>query len=156
TATGLGAADDEKVYSLINGVVTSLHPASFHPEMRVGFGGDIPNAKAEKDSLINEAVIATSIVGVLILMGVIWFYKSLWSLPLVFFPPLFGVGCAYAFATAKYGFVNSSGAFLGAIILGNGINYPIVLYSRYKEFRARGMVPDLARREAVWNAFRAE
>src|SRR6185369_15625333 len=99
---------------------------------------------------------ATSIVAALILMGVIWFYRSLWSLPLVFFPPIFGVSCAYAFATAKYGYVNSSGAFLGAIILGNGVNYPIVLYSRYKEFRARGMEPDVARREAVWNAFRAE
>src|SRR5690606_11685186 len=45
---------------------------------------------------------------------------------------------------------------LGAIILGNGINYPIVLYSRYREFRARGMKPAVARKEAVWNAFRAE
>ena len=26
-----------------------------------------------------------------------------------------------------YGYINTSGAFLGAIILGNGINYPIVL-----------------------------
>ena len=35
------------------------------------------------------------------------------------------------------------------IILGNGINYPIILFSRYQEFRARGMPSDAARREAV-------
>ena len=46
--------------------------------------------------------------------------------------------------------------FLGAIILGNGINYPIVLLSRYREFRARGQEPPDARREAVQNALRAE
>ena len=46
--------------------------------------------------------------------------------------------------------------FLGAIILGNGINYPIVLLSRYREFRARGQEPAEARREAVQNALRAE
>ncbi len=46
--------------------------------------------------------------------------------------------------------------FLGAIILGNGINYPIVLLSRYREFRARGQEPADARREAVQNALRAE
>jgi hypothetical protein len=46
--------------------------------------------------------------------------------------------------------------FLGAIILGNGINYPIVLLSRYREFRARGQAPAEARREAVQNALRAE
>ena len=153
---GMGGSEDEGLLKDVHALVDGLKPASFHPAMVVGLGGDIANAKAEKDSLISEALIATSIAAALIIVGVVWFYGSLWAIPLVFFPPLFGVGCAYAFATAKYGFVNSSGAFLGAIILGNGINYPIVLYSRYKEFRARGMTPDVARREAVWNAFRAE
>ncbi|MBC7018124.1 MMPL family transporter, partial [Salmonella enterica subsp. enterica serovar Enteritidis] len=64
--------------------------------------------------------------------------------------------CAYSFATATFGYVNTSGAFLGAIILGNGINYPIVLLGRYREFVARGMTPDAAKKAAVWNAFRAE
>jgi uncharacterized protein len=153
---GMGGSEDEKLLGRIQKIVDELEPATFHAAMKVGFGGDIPNAKAEKDSLISEAVTATTIAGLLILVGIVWFYGSVWAIPLVFFPPLFGIGCAYAFATARYGFVNSSGAFPGAIILGNGINYPIVLYSRYKEFRARGMVPDVARKEAVWNAFRAE
>lgn len=153
---GMGGAEDERLLRDVQTIIDGLSPTSFHPAMKVGLGGDIPNAKAEKDSLISEALTATSIAAILILVAIAWFYKSLWAIPLVFFPPLFGIGCAYAFATAKYGFVNSSGAFLGAIILGNGINYPIVLYSRYKEFRARGMDPDVARREAVWNAFRAE
>ena len=153
---GMGGGDDDKLLKQVSNAVFDLHPETFHPEMKVGFGGDIPNAKAEKDSLISEAVTATGIAAVVILIAIAWFYGSLWAIPLVFFPPLFGIGCAYAFATYKYGFVNSSGAFLGAIILGNGINYPIVLYSRYKEFRARGMDPVAARAEAVWNAFRAE
>ena len=156
TGAGLGGGKDEELLARVERIVEELAPARFHPAMKVGFGGDIANAKAEKDSLISEALLATGIASALILVAIVWFYGSLWSLPIIFFPPLFGVGCAYAFATARYGFVNSSGAFLGAIILGGGVNYPIVLYSRYKEFRARGMSPDIARREAVWNAFRAE
>jgi predicted RND superfamily exporter protein len=154
--SGMGGAEDDALLVRVQRIIDDLRPSSFHPAMKVGLGGDIPNAKAEKDSLIGEVILATSVAAALILVGIAWFYGSLWSIPIVFFPPLFGVGCAYAFATAKYGFVNSSGAFLGAIILGNGVNYPIVLYSRYREFRARGMTPDVARREAVWNAFRAE
>ncbi|HVH43506.1 MAG TPA: MMPL family transporter [Labilithrix sp.] len=156
TTSGLGGGKDEKLLRLALDLTRELRPASFHPEMKVGFGGDIPNAAAEKESLVREALVATAVAAALILGGVIWFYGSPWSLLLVGFPPLFGVGCAYAFATWKYGYVNASGVFLGAIILGNGVNYPIVLYSRYKEFRARGMAPDIARRDAVWNAFRAE
>jgi predicted RND superfamily exporter protein len=157
TSAGMGGGKDEEFLAQVKDVVErQLRPSSFHPLMKVGYGGDIPNAAAEKESLVSEAVVATSIAVVLILAGIVIFYRSFWAIPLIFFPPLFGVGCAYAFATYHYGYVNASGAFLGAIILGNGVNYPIVLYSRYREFRARGMSPDDARREAVWNAFRAE
>ena len=38
-----------------------------------------------------------------------------------------------------FGYLNSSTAFLGSIIVGNGINYAIVLMSRYEEQRARGV-----------------
>src|SRR5262249_36404540 len=62
----------------------------------------------------------------------------------------------YAFARLCFGYVNAAGAFLGAIIVGNGINYPIVLFARYRELRARGMEAHVARREAVVSALRAE
>jgi predicted exporter len=156
TSSGMGASSDEDLLGMVEGIVRDLSPASYDPQMKVGFGGDIANAAAEKTSLVREAILATAVAALLILGGIVWFYRSPWSLVLVGFPPLFGVGCAYAFATYRYGYVNASGAFLGAIILGNGVNYPLVLYSRYREFRARGMAPDVARREAVANAFRAE
>lgn len=155
-SSGTGDASGDSLLGRVKRAVEALGPASFHPEMKVGYAGDIPNAVAEKESLLSEAAIATGVALVLVLGGIAWFYRSLGSIPLIGFPPLFGIGCAYAFATWAFGFVNSSGAFLGAIILGNGVHYPIVLYSRYREFRARGMAPDAARREAVWNAFRAE
>ncbi|MBX3189644.1 MAG: MMPL family transporter [Labilithrix sp.] len=153
---GTGDAGGDALLARVKDHVARTDPAKFHAAMKVGYAGDIPNAVAEKESLLGEAAIATGVAMVLILGGIAYFYRSMWSIPLVGFPPLFGIGCAYAFATYRYGFVNTSGAFLGAIILGNGVNYPIVLYSRYREFRARGMVPDVARREAVFNAFRAE
>ena len=128
----------------------------YHAQMRIGFAGDIPNAVAEKESTMSEAAWASGLAFLLILGGVVFYFRSPWSLVVISLPVLMGIGAAYAFATATYGYVNAPGAFLGAIILGNGINYPIVLLSRYREFRARGMERDEARREAVLNAFRAE
>ena len=43
---------------------------------------------------------------------------------------------AFAAAQLVFGYLNSSTAFLGSIILGNGINYAIVLMSRYEEEKA--------------------
>ncbi len=44
---------------------------------------------------------------------------------------------------------------MGSIIIGNGINYAIVLMSRYEEHRARGEDPDEALRNALGGTWRA-
>jgi hypothetical protein len=92
--------------------------------MKVGFAGDIPNAVAEKESTLGEAAWASSIAFLLILAGIVVDYRSAWSLIISAWPALMGVGTAYAFATAAFGYVNTPGAFLGAIILGNRDSCP--------------------------------
>jgi predicted RND superfamily exporter protein len=156
-ASGTGGYSGDLFLADMTKRIADLHiTEKFHPQMKVGFAGDIPNAVAEKESTLSEAAWASGLAFLLILGGIVAFYRSPWSLLIISIPALMGVGAAYAFATAVFGFVNTPGAFLGAIILGNGINYPIVLLSRYREFRARGMEREVARREAVLNAFRAE
>ncbi len=156
STSGLGDSAGDDLLHEVEAIAKGLDPSRYNAEMKIGFAGDIPNAAAEKESLVSEAIWVTGIAFLLIMGGVVFFYRSVWSLVIITLPALFGVGCAYAFATATYGYVNTSGAFLGAIILGNGINYPIVLLSRYAEFRARGQSGEEARRDAVFNAFRAE
>lgn len=154
---GLGDSAGERMLEFVRGLVgKKIHPEQIHPEMKVGYAGEIPNVVEEKDALLSDAAWATGIAFLLIVWGIIVFFRSPWALLVVSLPAFIGVGFAYAFATVRYGYVNTTGAFLGAIILGNGINYPIVLLNRYREFRARGMQPEVARREAVINAFRAE
>ena len=156
TGTGMGDKGGDALLDKVTEIVVGMDPAKYQKDMQVGYAGDIPNAIAEKRSIVSEAAYATGIAFVLILGGIVFFFRSPWSLPVIAFPAFIGIGCAYSFAMFTYGYVNTSGAFLGAIILGNGINYPIVLLSRYREFRARGQAPDEARKGAVWNAFRAE
>jgi predicted RND superfamily exporter protein len=154
--TGMGDAGGDSLLGRVQRLVESMQPTRYHAAMKVGFAGDIPNAAAEKQSIVTQAVWATGIAFVLIVVGVVSFYRSPWSLVVIALPAFLGVGAAYAFAYFRFGYVNTTGMFLGAIILGNGINYPIVLLSRYREFRARGQDPAEARREAVQNALRAE
>ena len=155
-STGTGDRGGDALLADITKMVAEMNPKSFAPDMEVGFAGDIPNAHEEKESIVSDAAVATAftIVAIWLLIGI--FFRSVWSLAVIALPVFIGVGAAYSFAMFEYGYVNTSGMFLGAIILGNGINYPIVLLSRYREFVARGMAPDVARRDAVWNAFRAE
>jgi predicted RND superfamily exporter protein len=152
----LGNAKGDLLLAETQRIVAGLDPAHYDAAMRIGFTGDIASAADEKRALASQAVGATALAVSIILIAVVAYYRSLGALAIIALPVLVGVGAAYAFAEAAFGYVNTSGAFLGAIIVGNGINYPIVLLSRYREFRARGMPPDAARGEAVKNAFRAE
>ncbi|MDP9035186.1 MAG: MMPL family transporter, partial [Myxococcota bacterium] len=147
STTGMGDAGGDALLAQVERVVAEMNAASYHPAMKIGFAGDIPNAAAEKESIVSQAAWASAAALLVILTGVIWFYRSPWSLPIITLPALLGVGSAYAFAYFRFGYVNTTGMFLGAIILGNGINYPIVLLSRYREFRARGQAAEDARRE---------
>ena len=54
--------------------------------MKVGFAGDIPNAAAEKESIVSQAAWASGIAFVLIIAGVGWFYRSPWSLVVIALP----------------------------------------------------------------------
>jgi len=153
---GLGDAAGDTLLARVHAIVDEVDPKSIDARMQVGYAGDIANAVEEKDSLVSDAAWATGGAFLLIFLGVVVFFRSPWAPLVLALPAAIGVGAAYSFAMARFGYVNTTGAFLGAIILGNGINYPIVLLHRYREFRARGMPPEEARREAVLNAFRAE
>jgi predicted RND superfamily exporter protein len=153
---GLGDRSAGRLLREVEEEIQALAPRSFHERLEVGLAGDIPNAIAEQRSIMTEAAWATALSLGMILLGVVFFYRSPWSLVIIGLPAFCGVGGGYAFASLAFGYVNTVGAFLGAIILGNGINYPIVLLSRYRDFLARGFAPETARVEAVLNAFRAE
>jgi len=155
-SNALGDLSGDRLLHQVQELVQAMNPQSYQANARVGFAGDIPNSLAERNSLASDAVWATLAALFLVLLGIGVYFRSVVSVGIIGLPALIGVGGAYAFAAAAYGYVNSTGAFLGAIILGNGVNYPIVLVSRYQEFVAAGQAPAEARRTAVWNAFRAE
>jgi predicted RND superfamily exporter protein len=154
--TGLGDAAGDALLEAVGRLVGETKAAMGAPALQVGFAGDVANAVAEKDSVVGQAAWAGVAAFVLIAGGIVWFYRSAWAPLIIATPAVIGVGIAYAFAYFRFGYVNTTGMFLGAIILGNGINYPIVLLSRYREFVSRGRPRADARREAVQNALRAE
>jgi uncharacterized protein len=154
--TGMGDAGGDTLLKRVEQLTKDMHPESYQPRMKTGLAGDIANAAAEKDSIVTEAAWASGFAFLAIVAGVTWFFRSAWSLIVIALPALLGIGAAYTFAYFRFGYINTTGMFLGAIILGNGINYPIVLLARYREFRARGQEAADARREAVENSLRAE
>ena len=153
--TTLGDGDGDVLLAVVQHLVAQ-QKAKASPALKVGMTGDIASASDEKKALVSDAAWATASAFLVILIALVFYYRSAWALVVIALPALFGITAAYGFAAVAFGYVNTCGVFLGAIILGNGINYPIVLLSRYREFVARGIAPSEALRIAVLNALRAE
>jgi predicted RND superfamily exporter protein len=130
-------------------------PASYAAGMRVGYAGDIAisveETEALKDDLSLSSVVVLVLVGCALLVYFRW-YRSILAL----IPPLL-LATAYTFALASLPpfsvtELNSNTAFLGSIIVGNGINYGVILLARFTEERRQGVGLENAVTIAVWGA----
>lgn len=125
----------EKLAQAARRIIAAIHPESFHPKMQVGLTGDVMTQLEERAALENDLVWATAICVTLVCLVVIVFYGRFRAIPFVGIPALMGVAFAFGMAQLLFGYLNASTAFMGSIVVGNGINFPIILLARYEEER---------------------
>lgn len=135
----------------IREAVDHVNPASFHPEIHYGFGGDLQTGISEITA-INEDLTDVGVTGALLIAGVVFLYylrlRTLFAMLLTI-----GVGVAWTFGVTELviGHLNMATGFLFTIVAGNGINFSIIFMARYLEARRDQHPPaeaiTLARRE---------
>ncbi len=150
-----GADKDRVLLSRVKGDVAALDPARYAPGMRVGYASDVAINVEEFEALQADLSVSSVLVGFAVMSAIVIYYRWWKSVP-VLIPPLL-LATVYAFALASLPpmnvtELNSNTAFLGAIIVGNGINVGLILLARYREERARGASVDDALVAGVWGA----
>ncbi len=125
----------------------------YAPGMRLGYTGDVAIDVEELAALVQDLTASSLVVIALVLLSLLIFYRWGRSLPALLLP--LGLAVMYAFALVtlppfSITHLNSNTAFLGSVIVGNGINYGIILLARYVEERRRGANVEEALATAVW------
>ncbi|HEX2870732.1 MAG TPA: MMPL family transporter [Polyangiaceae bacterium] len=138
SAAGMGELSSDELLRRVSALVAELSPPSFHPRAEVGFAGDIPNAAAERKSLIADIALVSALAIGLILTVIVGYFRSALSLVHIFSAAAVGCGVAFAVAKLAFGHLNMASGFLGSIIAGNGINIPMIYLARYRELRQAG------------------
>jgi uncharacterized protein len=128
-------------------------PDRYAPGMRIGFTGDVAIAAEEMAALVQDLTVSSVLVLVAVFLAIVFFYGWMRAIPALFLP--LGVAVLYAFGLASlppFGIteLNSNTAFLGSIIVGNGINFGIIQLARYVEARRRGENVEGALVTALW------
>ena len=128
----------ERLAAATRRLIAELDPPRDHPAMRVGLTGDVMAQLEERAALENDLVWATGLCVSLVLLVVVAFFGRLRAVPFVCVPALIGVAVAFGAAELLFGYLNASTAFMASIVVGNGINFPIIVLARYEEERRLG------------------
>ena len=145
----------DSLWTAVNRLVAENPPRAFHPQMTVQLGGPVATAIASRQAIERDILGVTVTCVVIVAASIALYFRRLRSLPLIGAPAVLGTLMAFAVADLAFGYLTSSTAFLGSIIVGNGINYAIVLLSRYEEDRVRGMASPAAMDAAIRDTWRA-
>ena len=129
----------EALIAAVDRIVKENPPSTFHPGMQVQLGGPVASALESRRAVERDIFWVTVTCSVVVALSIGLYFRRLRAVPLIGIPAVLGTLVAFAVAELAFGYLNSSTAFLGSIILGNGINYAIVLMSRYEEERSRGL-----------------
>ncbi|HZZ83785.1 MAG TPA: MMPL family transporter [Anaeromyxobacteraceae bacterium] len=144
-----GYEANKKLVQHVKAAVAEAKPARYDPTVRVGYDGEVSSLLEEQDALVADLASSTVVVIVFVLLALWLFYRrwrAIWAICAALL-----VGCALTFGLAYFliGHLNANTAFLGSIVLGNGINVSIIIVARYLEERRLG-IPILPAIQTAW------
>ena len=150
-----GAEKGRDLLDRVKADVAALDPGRYAPKLRVGYASDVAINVEELEGLQEDLSVSSVLVIFAVMAAIVLYYHWWKSIP-VLIPPLL-LATVYAFGLASLPpfhvtELNSNTAFLGSIIVGNGINVGLVLLARYREERLRGATVDEALVHGVWGA----
>lgn len=136
--SGGDAKTVKKLIAAVDAEVHHLNPKRYAPDLKVEYAGDLLRAGEEHDAIKQELLVAIILTVVLVLVAILVFFRRFRALPLLGGAMVVPILLTFAFAQIIVGNLNSSTAFLGSIIIGNGSNPNVIWLARYFEERRNG------------------
>ena len=118
-------------------IIEEINPKSYAPDMIVGLGGDVQNVVEEHHGLVHDLISSFVIVTILVTLILLLYFRSFSSVIALTFALFTGTFWTFGLSYFLVGYLNANTAFLGSIVIGNGINFGIIFLSRYSEERSK-------------------
>ncbi len=136
--SGGEAVGGRELVAKVQSIADELDPSSYGRDLRVQFGGDVVVGGEEHKAIAKELTIATSLTLALVLLAIYLFFGRVRAIVLLGAAVTVPVLVTFAVSELLVDYLNTSTAFLGSIVLGNGVNPNIIWLARYFEERRKG------------------
>jgi predicted RND superfamily exporter protein len=155
TGTALGVGEARALLHRMRGVAENHRAEIDASHLRVGFAGTFAVFLAEYAAIVRGVASAFLLCVSLVLLSLLLFYREARSVVVLGIAILVGVAVTFGLTRLAIGYLNTQTAFLGAIVVGNGINYGLIYLARLGQLRRRGTPLEPACFEAARAAWRA-
>ncbi len=120
----------ERLLGAVKRAVAALQPE--FPAVKVAYTGDVANLIEEHDAILADLSVSSLLVLGLVSGLIVLYFRSKRSVVVAMAGVIPGLLVTFALGRLLVGHLNSNTAFLGSIIAGNGINYPLLLLAYYR------------------------
>jgi hypothetical protein len=133
-----GDTEPEKGFQTLRAVeaiVSELGPSKYDAALDVGYAGDPVSGAQEHDLILHDVALSTVLCLLLVASVLLVYFRSLRGVVSLCVTLLMACAVTFGFTRLWIGHLNTSTAFLGSVVGGNGINFGIILMARYFEER---------------------
>lgn len=128
-----------KLKAYVEGAVQELKPTTYASGLEIKYSGGVQNSIEEQAALVADLELSSVIVTIIVSAAMVLYLRSIRA-ALALLTGLFA-GTLWTFGVSYFavGYLNANSAFLGSIVLGNGVNFGIIFVARYLEERRHGL-----------------
>jgi uncharacterized protein len=131
-STGSG----DKLKAAVVNAIAELDPVgNYAKDINIQYTGGVQNTIEEQAALVEDLELSTVLVALLVAGAMLYFYRAFRASMALLLTLFYGTFWTFGVAYFAVGYLNANSAFLGSIVLGNGINFPIIFLARYLEER---------------------
>lgn len=116
----------------------AIRPSSYGGDLTTELAGNVIVSREEHDAILQEVSLAGGLTLVLSMVAILIFFRRPRVVPILGVSLVVPVLVTFAYAQLVVGALNTSTAFLGSIVFGNGVNPMIMWLARYFEERRAG------------------
>jgi predicted RND superfamily exporter protein len=136
--TSLSVGDSKELLAKMRSIIDRHAADMAKAHLKVELAGSFPMFIAEYEAIINDVAGTAVLVVVLVLASILLYFRDLRSVASLGIAVLIAVAIDFGLTWLAIGYLNTQTAFLGAIVVGNGINYGLIYLARVKQLRAAG------------------
>ncbi len=132
-----GISSAKRLRATVDSIILGLNPKNYSSDLEIHFTGGVQDLLEEHEALIEDLTLSTIVVCLLVGLAMLIYFKSVISTASLIFSLMVGVIWTFGLGFFEIGYLNANTAFMASIVIGNGINFGIILLARYIEERRK-------------------